>query len=95
MSFHRFSVRFSLVPFQGFGVVHVLTALLYVYAWRDRSWFDVILIPEYLNNVEASLYLWSAIWYSRQDTLGSYYTLQVHKIEMAAATVELVACIGW
>ncbi len=53
------------------------------------------MIPEYLNHIEAGLYLWSAVWYPREDTLGGYYTLAVHKIEMTAATVELIACFGW
>lgn len=84
-----------MVLFQGFGIVHALSAILYLVAWRDRSWMDIILIPEYLNQIEAVLYLWSAIWYSKQDTLGSYYTLAIHQIELAAATVEVVACFGW
>jgi hypothetical protein len=41
--------------------------------WRGRSWFDVVLIPEYLNQIPAGLYIWSVTWYSRQDTLGGYY----------------------
>ena len=53
------------------------------------------MIPEYLNHVEAVLYIWSAVWYSREDTIFGYYTLAVHKIELAAAIVELVASFGW
>jgi hypothetical protein len=53
------------------------------------------MIPEYLNHIEAGLYLWSSLWYSKEDTLGSYYTLGVHRIEMTAAAVELVASFGW
>jgi hypothetical protein len=53
------------------------------------------MIPEYLNHIEAGLYLWSANWYSKEDTLGGYYTLAVHRIEMAAAIVELFASFGW
>lgn len=53
------------------------------------------MIPDYLNHIEAGLYIWSSLWYSKEDTLGSYYTLAVHKIEMTAATVELVASFGW
>jgi len=68
---------------------------MYWWAWYDRTWNDIIMIPEYLNHIEAGLYLWSAIWYSREDTLGGYYTLAIHKIEMTAATVELIASFGW
>jgi hypothetical protein len=81
--------------FQGFAVVHIISAFLYFWAWHNRSWLDIIMIPEYLNHIEAGLYLWSAVWYPREDTLGGYYTLAVHKIEMTAATVELIACFGW
>jgi hypothetical protein len=53
------------------------------------------MIPDYLNHIEAGLYIWSATWYPKEDILGGYYTLKVHKIEMTAATVELVASFGW
>ncbi|CAF1935203.1 unnamed protein product [Rotaria magnacalcarata] len=79
----------------GLGVLHLLSASLYLWAWRDRSWFDIVMIPEYLNHIEAGLYLWSAFWYSRQDILGGYYTLAVHKIELVATTIELIASFGW
>jgi hypothetical protein len=79
----------------GLGILHLLSAFLYWWAWRDRSWLDIIMIPEYLNHIEAGLYLWSAFWYSKQDTLGGYYTLAIHKIELTAAIIELVASFGW
>ncbi|CAF0844510.1 unnamed protein product [Adineta steineri] len=79
----------------GFAIVHILSAFLYWWAWRDHSWLDIIMIPEYLNHIEAGLYLWSSIWYSREDTLGGYYTLAIHRIELAAAIVELIASFGW
>ena len=53
------------------------------------------MIPEYLNHIEASLYLWSAVWYLKEDGLNGYYTLTVHKIETVAAFVELFASFGW
>ncbi|CAF0866269.1 unnamed protein product [Rotaria sordida] len=67
---------------------------LYI-AWRGRSWFDVVLIPEYLNHIQAGLYLWSSLWYSKQTTLGGYYTMAVHRIELAASCTEICAAIGW
>jgi hypothetical protein len=79
----------------GLGFLHLISAVLYWWAWRGRSWLDIIMIPEYLNLIEAGLYLWSGFWYSKQDTLGGYYTLAVHKIEMTAAIVELFASFGW
>jgi len=53
------------------------------------------MIPEYLNHIEAGLYMWSAIWYTKETASNSYYTLSIHKLEMTAATVELVASFGW
>lgn len=77
------------------GWIHLISASLYLWAWRDRSWLDVIMIPEYLNHLEAGLYLWSAFWYSKQGALDDYYTLAVHKIEMTAALIGLIASFGW
>jgi hypothetical protein len=51
------------------------------------------MIPEYLNHIEAGLYLWSAIWYSRESEEG--FTYKVHIIETTAAFVELFASFGW
>ncbi|CAF4004540.1 unnamed protein product [Adineta steineri] len=79
----------------GLAVWNILVAFLYIIAWRGRSWFDVVLIPEYLNHVQAGLYLWSALWYSKQDTLGGYYTMAVHRIELSASCVEVCAAVGW
>ena len=53
------------------------------------------MIPEYLNHIEAALYLWSASWYPSVDTYGGYYTLSIHRIELTAAIVELIASLGW
>ncbi|CAF4721327.1 unnamed protein product [Rotaria sp. Silwood1] len=77
------------------AILHLISAFLYWWAWRDRSWLDIVMIPDYLNHIEAGLYLWSAFWYSKQDTLGGYYTLAVHKIEMSATIIELFASFGW
>ncbi len=75
--------------------MHLISAFLYWWAWVGRSWLDVIMIPEYMNHIEACLYIWSAAWYPRETTLGDHYTLAIHKLEMTAATVELVASFGW
>jgi hypothetical protein len=79
----------------GLGLLHLLSAILYWWAWRDRSWLDMVMIPEYLNHIAAGLYIWSACWYGKQDTLGGYYTIAVHRIELTAATIELIASFGW
>ena len=79
----------------GFAIVHLISAFLYWWAWKGRSWLDVILIPDYLNHLEAAIYIWSGQWYSREDTLGGPNTFAVHKLEITAASVELVASFGW
>lgn len=53
------------------------------------------MIPEYLNHIEASLYLWAAVWYQYEDGLYGPYTLALHKLETTAAFVELFASFGW
>jgi hypothetical protein len=53
------------------------------------------MIPEYLNHIEAGFYLWSAIWYLKEDGNFGWYTLTVHKLETVAAFVELFASFGW
>jgi hypothetical protein len=73
----------------------MLSATLYWWAWKDHRWNDVIMIPEYLNHIEAALYLWSAIWYAREDGYYGYYTTTLHQIETVAAFVELFASFGW
>ena len=77
------------------GWIHFVSASLYLWAWRDRSWLDIIMIPEYLNHIEAILYLWSAFWYSKQDSFDGYYTLAIHRIELTAALIGLMASLGW
>ncbi|CAF1408967.1 unnamed protein product [Adineta ricciae] len=79
----------------GLAIVHMISAALYWWAWKDHCWNDVIMIPEYLNLVEASLYLWSAVWYQNEDGLYGPYTLALHKLETVAAFVELFASFGW
>ena len=53
------------------------------------------MIPEYFNLIQSVLYLWTALWYSKQDTLGGYYTIAIHRIELIASIVGLLAAIGW
>eukprot|EP00742_Colponemidia_sp_Colp-10_P004885 GILJ01005218.1.p1 GENE.GILJ01005218.1~~GILJ01005218.1.p1 ORF type:complete len:296 (-),score=33.71 GILJ01005218.1:353-1240(-) len=79
----------------GFAVLHVISAILYWWSWEGRSSLDIIMIPEYLNMLEAALYMWTAYLYPYQTDNHDWYTLTIHKIETAAAFVELFASIGW
>ncbi|CAF0803131.1 unnamed protein product [Adineta steineri] len=67
----------------------------YLFYFLDHRWNDLIMIPEYLNHIEAGLYLWGAIWYQYENGLYGDYTLALHKIETTAAFVELFASFGW
>jgi hypothetical protein len=69
--------------------------IYFIFVVIDHRWNDVIMIPEYLNHIEAGLYLWSAIWYGKEGGLYDYYTLTLHQIETVAAFVELFASFGW
>lgn len=62
---------------------------------EDHKWNDVVMIPEYLNHIEAGLYLWSAVWYAKEDGNYGFYTTRLHIIETTAAFVELFASFGW
>jgi len=82
----------------GLGVLHLCSAVLYLWSWKYFSWIHIIMIPEYLNMVEASLYITSASMYNDENPY--YYTtdlvtLNVHRIELTAALVEFFASIGW
>ncbi|CAF3907685.1 unnamed protein product, partial [Rotaria sordida] len=79
----------------GLAIINILVSFLYVWAWRGRSWFDIVLVPEYMNQIQAGLYLWSSLWYSKQTTLGGYYTMGVHRIELYASCIELCTAVGW
>ncbi|CAF1378348.1 unnamed protein product [Didymodactylos carnosus] len=54
------------------------------------------MIPEYLNMIEACLYIWSSSWYSKQsETFDDYYSYATHKLECTAGFIDLAACFGW
>mgnify|MGYP006892782897 FL=1 len=85
----------SIIIFSGAAIIGVISSSLYLWTWVDRSWFDVILIPEYISILESVLYLGTALCYGKQDTLGGYYTLAIHKIELTASILDLIASILW
>lgn len=78
-----------------FGVVHLVNAWMYWYAWKDARWWDPIVYPEYLNVIGAALYLWSSGLYRRESGPHDAATSEIHIIETSAAIVELFACVGW
>eukprot|EP01102_Stenamoeba_stenopodia_P011865 TRINITY_DN3674_c0_g1_i1.p1 TRINITY_DN3674_c0_g1~~TRINITY_DN3674_c0_g1_i1.p1 ORF type:complete len:167 (-),score=22.95 TRINITY_DN3674_c0_g1_i1:417-917(-) len=81
----------------GWAVVHIISAFLYWWSWTNKRWYEIVVWPEYLNMIGASLYLASAILYRYEDkeNVEDRTTLQVHYIETAAACIEVVAAFGW
>jgi len=106
------------------GAVHVTNAVQYAIAWnRDFHYplTNLVIIPEILNLVEASLYLSTATKYANASEVCEQLTAEalanctitdddtslcisnicdeiyapIHKTELAASIVELLASIGW
>lgn len=81
----------------GFAVIHLLNSLMYIVSWwpSGYTWMDWVMIPEYLNVIEASLYLASSTLYPQTGDIFGSTTLTVHQLEVSAAVVELCAALGW
>ena len=47
-----------------FAVIHAINAFMFIWSWEDRSYFDKVMIPEYLNVLGAGLYLWSRYYFN-------------------------------
>ena len=54
-----------------FGVVHAINSCMYVWSWADHDWFDLPVLPEYINVLGAAIYLTSAVLYRYE---GDDYT---------------------
>jgi len=91
------------------GVVHMISAFLYMWVWCADGFpiIHYIQIPEYLNIIEAALYLGSASLYNYESLYVIDYVVDnvtmsfdpyvyyVGKIETTAAVVEMCAAFGW
>ena len=79
-----------------FGIEHLINACMFVWAWDDRGWFDDVVIPEYLNIIGASLYIWSAslypVMYTDDDLFYYYYKPKTEDFK-ECRYIEAVACI--
>lgn len=80
------------------GILHLINSLMYIWAWLPLGFnlCSVVMIPEYLNVIGASIYLYTATLYSKTD--GSYQddvTFTIHHFETAAASIEILAALGW
>jgi len=86
------------------AVVHVVNAFMYIWVWKTEGYpiCHKIIIPEFLNVIEASLYMCTALMYSHEHFDGGEQNAatdpvlrDVQRIEMVASSVELLAAIGW
>jgi hypothetical protein len=91
------------------AIIHIINAFQYFIVWplnfnpaTGKRWsiFAWVQIPEYLNIIEATLYLATACLYPKETAFGltAYLdstTRNVVKIELAAALIELLACFMW
>ncbi len=84
-----------------FACIHLFNAFQYAWAWDEKKWYNIELVPEYLNILEASLYLWSAFLYpniyiSDDDNSGYTHSFNVsRRLELSASIIDVFASIGW
>ena len=93
------------------AAVHLVSALLYSLVWplggakdpatgQPWSFFAWVQYPELFNIAEASLVQYTTSMYSKEKVTGvgrylDWVTLTNHKIELAAALLQLCAAVGW
>lgn len=77
--------------------IHLFNALQYVIAWFPSGYglFSIVQIPEYLNVIGASCYIYTAYNYEKLTTATDPLTIQTHKLETFASSVEMLAAFGW
>ena len=78
------------------GVIHLVNALQYIYAWFPLGFglLSPVMIPEYLNVVGAGLYLVGAARYNAAMH-NADITHSIHVIETIASLIEVFAAFGW
>jgi len=91
------------------GVIHLLSAVMYLFAWYPwmvENWSKTttlfrfaILLPEFLNIIEAAIYIRTADLYAPYSIVCLTYTckeyVHLHALELAAASVNFVASVLW
>jgi hypothetical protein len=90
------------------SIIHVTNGVMFALYWvpyfkkhpETPLWRRVLLlVPEFLNIIEASLYIKSASMYGVASQTCRDYTcdmkLEMHKLETIASVLEMFASIGW
>ena len=92
------------------SIIHVINAVMYGASWipwlrenaksRSTTFLALLALPEVLNVVEAALYLASARHYGHSSANLTTYASSneyrlMHRLELAASLIEMVASFGW
>jgi len=84
-----------------YAVIHVINSCMFLWSWSERNYYEVECWPEYLNIIGSALWLNSSLdypfLYTSNDDAATFSESFYHcrRVELAAAAVELAACIGW
>ena len=90
-----FETAVSHMSYALLGVLHFGSAWLYLFAWKGRAWSVWLICPELLNILAASLYLYAARFYDTPDGGPNADLMLINKIEVTAAVIDLIGCLGW
>jgi hypothetical protein len=59
-----------------YAILHILSAMLYTFSWIGiKRWYDIEVLPDYLNVIGSALWLWSACLYPSNYVTPSYTTI--------------------
>ena len=80
-----------------FAVVHLINAAQFAWSWDEKGFLDWELFPEYINTLEAVLYVFSSTLYGHLYTSTGYSPefYVCRRLEMVASLLEVVASVGW
>lgn len=90
------------------SIIHVVNGIMFAFYWLpyfkkhpETSYCQrgLLLLPEFLNIIEASLYIKSASLYGDASQYCDDYTcslkVEMHNLETAASVLEFFASLGW
>lgn len=84
-----------------FAVIHLVNAAQFAWSWDEKDFLDFELFPEYINVIEAMLYVFSSTLYGHLYTSNDEqagYTPQYYvcrRLELIASALEVFASVGW
>jgi hypothetical protein len=77
--------------------IHLFNAFQYIFVWFSGGYglLSIVQIPEFLNVIGASVYVYTSFQYEKLIDATDPLTIQTHKLETFASAVELCAAFGW